>query len=280
MKAAFVLLGLLLATAAQAQEASPFLIDRAPEARPSLLILGSVHLHNPGRDQLNFQVDDVLLPARQAEIEELVAQLAAFEPTHVVVEELKSNQAKLDERYNAYRAGKYSLARSEDEQIGMRLAAKLGHDRVYAADWNGAPPGDFANYNYSAYAKANGQEEKFKLLLNPKRIPYPPLASTDLVRFFVEINRPEAIARSHRIYFDVARFGDDQTQPGANWVGSWYARNLKIFNNIVDLTDNPGDRVLAIYGTGHVHHLRQFANESGAFRLHEVNEFVKAPAQR
>lgn len=278
MKAVFALCGMLmLAPVAQAQETSPFLIDRAPEARPSLLILGSVHLHNPGRDTLNVQVDDVLLPERQAQIEALVEQLAAFKPTHVAIEELKSNQAKLDDLYNAYRAGKRPLGRSEDEQIGMRLAAKLGHERVYAVDWNGMPPGDVANYNYAAYAKANGQEETFKLLLNPKRIPYPPLASTDLVSYFVAINRPEVIAQSHRIYFDVARFGDSETQPGANWVGSWYARNLKIFNNIVDLTDKPGDRILAIYGTGHVHHLRAFATESGGFRLRDVSEFVTPP---
>lgn len=275
MKTVLILCGVLLCSAAVAQEAPKLLIDRATDARPALLVLGTVHLHNPGRDAMNIQVDDVLAPDRQAQIVTLVDQLAAYTPTHIAVEHAAADQGKLDELYTSYRAGTRALARDEEEQIGMRLAAKLGLPRLYAVDWNGMPPAAMVHYDFSAYAKAKGQDERLKLLLNPKRIPYPPLASTDLVTFFHEINRPEIIAQSHRIYFDVARFSDAEAQPGANWVGNWYARNLKIFNNLIDLTDKPDDRILVIYGAGHTHYLRQFAQESGAFRLHEVSEFVK-----
>lgn len=250
------------------------LVDRPADARPSLLVLGSVHLNNPGRDAINIEVDDVLAPARQAQIEALVTQLAAYKPTHIAIERLATEQARIDDLHRDYRENKRTLGRSEDEQIGMRLAAKLGLERVHAVDWNGLPPGDASSYAWSAYAKTNGQEARLSLLLDPKRILYPPLAKTDLVTFFAEINRPEVIAASHRIYFDVARFGDAQAQPGANWVGTWYARNLKIFNNLVDIAETADARVLVIYGAGHAHHLRQFARESGAFLLHDVSAFV------
>ena len=49
----------------------------------------------------------------------------------------------------------------------------------------------------------------------------------------------------------LATIGDDEQQPGANWVGYWYGRNLRIFNNVVRLTDRPEDRILVIYGQGH-----------------------------
>lgn len=41
------------------------------------------------------------------------------------------------------------------------------------------------------------------------------------------------------------------------------------------LTDRPQDRILAIYGAGHAYLLRQFATESGAFRLVDVDEVLK-----
>ncbi|MCA0200413.1 MAG: DUF5694 domain-containing protein [Proteobacteria bacterium] len=279
MKTVIMLFGILLCSAAVAQEDQKLLIDRAAGAQPALLVLGTVHLHNPGRDAINIQVDDVLAPDRQAQIVMLVDQLAAYKPTHIAVEHPATDQEKLDELYASYRAGTRALAHDEEEQIGMRLAAKLGLARLYAVDWNGMPPAEIVHYDFSAYAKSKGQEDRLKLLLNPKRIPYPPLASADLVTFFHEINRPEIIAQSHRIYFDVARFGDAEAQPGANWVGNWYARNLKIFSNLVDITDKADDRILVIYGAGHSHYLRQFAQESGAFRLHEVREFVKPVAK-
>jgi hypothetical protein len=281
MKAALIILAVSLFWTANAfaQDAPKLLVDRAPEARPEILILGSAHLHNPGRDAVNVTVDDVLAPARQAQLIALVDQLALYKPTHVAVEHVAVEQDKLDIMYQGYLDGTRALDRPEDEQIGMRLAAKLGLKRVYAVDWNGMPPGDFANYRYAEFAKANGMEDRLKALLNPKRIPFPPIASTDLVTWYLAANRPEAIAASHRIYFDIAMFGDRDRQPGADWVGGWYARNLKIFANLVNITDNPSDRIFVVYGAAHAHYLRQFAQESGAFRLRDVSEFVKPAAK-
>jgi hypothetical protein len=62
---------------------------------------------------------------------------------------------------------------------------------------------------------------------------------------------------------------------GAAWVGTWHARNLRIFTNLVRLTSNPQDRVLVIYGFGHAYPLRQFASESNAFRLVDVDQVLK-----
>jgi hypothetical protein len=264
----------LIWTSVSAQEAPQLLINRAPEARPSLLVLGSVHLHNPGRDAIKREVDDVLAPARQAQLEELVNQLAAYKPTHIAIEHIATEQAKVDELYRSYREGKRALDRDEEEQIGMRLAAKLGHERVYAVDWNGMPPGDFSNYDFSAYVKKIGQEARLKALLANGN-PVPDIQKMELIPFYLTINEPEMLARMHRVYYDIAMLGDANLQAGANWVGTWYARNLKIFANLVNLTDKPEHRVLAIYGASHGHPLRQFAAESGAFRLREVSEFVK-----
>jgi precorrin-6x reductase len=68
-------------------------------------------------------------------------------------------------------------------------------------------------------------------------------------------------------------------EPGANWVGNWYARNLKIFANLVRLADNPGDRVLVVYGQSHVFPLRQYAEQSGAFKVVSRLQVLQPPAR-
>jgi hypothetical protein len=237
------------------------------EARPQLLVVGFAHLDNPGLDLANVTVDDVLAPRRQAEIAGIVDRLAAFRPTRVAVEMKSARQPELDERYRAFRAGSYALGRSETDQIGLRLAARLGHDRVYAVDWNEMPPGTEADYDFVTYAPAHGKQSQLDALMAGAQAQAAALApgSTPLLDWLRGLNEPAALAASHRRYFEIARIGDASVNPGAAWVGSWYGRNLRIFANLVALAERPDDRVLVVYGQGHAFLLREFAAQSGAF---------------
>lgn len=240
--------------------------DRVPGRRPALLLIGTGHFSNPTTDVVNVPVDDVLAPRRQAELEALVERLARFRPTHVAVEWPAHRQSALDERYRAYRSGAYALTRSETDQIGLRLAARLGLDRVHAVDWNDYPPGDFALYDWDAWANAHGREATIAAMRDPNRPEYDTaLGEQPLIEWLRVLNDPDHRARSHRAYYDYAMLGDEQVQPGANWLGHWHARNLRIFARLVRLADSPDDRVLAIYGSGHAHLLDRYARESGAF---------------
>ncbi len=132
----------IMSFAAPAQNDTKLLRERTADQRPTLLVLGSGHFDNSGRHVIDIKVDDVLAETRQVEINAVVEQLASFQPTHIAVEWPLKDQAALDARYRDYRQGLYQLGRAEEEQIGLRLAAKLNHARVYAVDWNEAPTGD------------------------------------------------------------------------------------------------------------------------------------------
>ena len=56
--------------------------------------------------------------------------------------------------------------------------------------------------------------------------------------------------------------------------GWWYNRNLRIFANIVRVTE-PGDRLLLVIGAGHVPILKQAADSSPEYRLVEVRSVLK-----
>lgn len=261
---------------AVAQDDSRLLRDRAADQRPALLVLGTAHFDNPGLDVVNTKVDDVLAPARQTEIHEVVEQLASYRPTHIAVEWPIKKQAALDARYRDYREGKYQLGRGEEEQIGLKLAARLHLARVYAVDWNEDSPGNDEDYDWVAYGQAHGQKAQVAALLDPKGVTgIVPLGTQTIGKWLLQLNRSETLAASHRNYFDWAAIGDAEHQPGANWVGQWYARNLRIFTNLVRAAARPEDRMLVVYGQGHAYLLRQFATESGAFRVVDVDDVLK-----
>lgn len=265
---------------AVAQDSARLLRDRAADQRPTLLVLGTAHLDNPGHDVVNTKVDDVLAPTRQAEIKQVVEQLAGYRPTHIAVEWPIKKQAALDARYRNYREGKYQLGRGEEEQIGLRLAAQLHLTRVYAVDWLEEPPGKDEDYDWVAYGQAHGQQAQVSALLDPKGvIGIVPLGTQTIGKWLLQLNQPEMLAASHRNYFDWAAIGDADQQPGANWVGQWYARNLRIFTNLVRATSGPQDRMLVVYGSGHAYLLRQFAVESGAFRVVDVSSVLPGTVQ-
>lgn len=274
MRILFAAVLAMVATTAAAQDGPDLLLHRAPEERPKLLILGSAHFANPGRDLINASMPDITTPDRQAEIEDAVRQLAALSPTHVAIEWPADAQTALDESYNAYRAGDRALETREAEQIGFRLAAAAGLERVHAIDWNGNPSGPLEAYDWPAYAGANGQQALFAAIADPANRATLPLQGRTIASWLREVNRPEALAAAHRLYFDIAMIGGEDEQPGANWVGHWYGRNLRIFRNLVRLADSPDDVVVAVYGHGHAHLLRQFARESGAFELVDVEEVL------
>jgi len=53
-------------------------VSRWPEPRPpevEVLLLGTYHMDNPGRDAVNVEADDVLSADRQSELEQLCDRL-------------------------------------------------------------------------------------------------------------------------------------------------------------------------------------------------------------
>jgi hypothetical protein len=254
--------------------------DRKPAERPSLMVLGVSHFDNPARDVVNVKVDDVLSSKRQKEMADLARAIERFRPTRVVVEWPADKQAKLDARYADYRAGRYQLTRDERDQLGLRIAADLKLDRVIAADWNEEPPGQDADYDFTVYPDTPEAKARFARLSDPAQASEDSrrLRESTLRSYLAWMNRPEHLAWMHSRYFDFALIGDAKKNPGANWVMGWYGRNLKIFDNLVWLTDDPHERILVIYGAGHAHLLRQFARESGAFKVVDPVTYL-APAR-
>lgn len=240
----------------------------------SLLIVGVPHFSNPGRDIVNVRISDVTTAERQREVERIVDRLAAYNPTRVAVEWPAGRQAELDRRYAEYVAGNYALSRNEIDQLGLRLAARLRLKRIDAVDWNDMPPGNEADYDFVSWAEAAGRGGDWKAQTARSQAEADAdaglMTCTPISSWIRRLNTPAARLKMQRPYYDIAVMGDAKNQPGAAWVGAWYARNLRILNNIRAIAGTPGERIVVIYGAGHGYLLDQQARESASFTVEDT----------
>ena len=63
-------------TDSQEPEQPPEDWPRCDSEQVEVMILGTIHLDNPGLDEVNPEVGDVLTPDRQAELQDLTDRLA------------------------------------------------------------------------------------------------------------------------------------------------------------------------------------------------------------
>ena len=91
----------------------------AESARTQVLLVGTYHFSNPGRDLNNVKAVDILAAGRQQEVGKVVAALARFAPTQVAVE---WPAQVVNERYAQFRAGQLPQSSNEVVQLGFRLA--------------------------------------------------------------------------------------------------------------------------------------------------------------
>jgi hypothetical protein len=242
-------------------------------ARAEILVLGVYHMSNPGRDIFNTKADDVLAPKRQSEIAHLVEILKKFRPTKIAVEE-EVGDDRSPKAYAEYLAGKHELTRNETEQIGFRLAKALGHKTVYPTDVSA----EFPFQRVQSYAKASGRSKELEALMAETgkmvKAQTQYLASHTVLETLLYMNADGKVAEDVGFYFRQAHFGEAGDWAGADLVADWFRRNMRIYSNIVQLIDSPAERVLMIYGAGHLGWLRQDFSNDPTVHLRKLAEFA------
>lgn len=247
--------------------------QEAARSKPEILIVGTYHMANPGRDVFNTAADDVLAPERQEEIAELLAVLKGFRPTKVAIEStVYSNTRK--KQYADYLAGKYTLTRNEIDQVGFRLAKELGMKTVYPVDYDG----DFPWQRLVNFAKATGRSREFDGLVAEMGATVKEqeafLRTHTILETLLYMNQNNRVALDVGFYYRLAHFGEPADYAGADLLTSWYQRNMRIYNNIANLIESPAERILVIYGAGHLGWLRQAAENDPTVRLRRLAEFA------
>lgn len=243
----------------------------APDAAPvEVMVLGTWHFANPGLDLNNIKSDDVLAPARQAELAAVAEALAAFRPTKIMIERIAPAPDLADPIYPSFDAAMLAAKRDERIQIGYRLAHRLGLEKVYAIDEQPADgePDYFPFGPVADFAKAHKLTSRLDGLMGAAAAEtrrFEALQAThSMAELLAVTNDPGSFYGKIGGYYDLLGVGDTADQPGADLNAMWYLRNAKIFAKLMTVAA-PGDRVLVVYGSGHNYWLRHFAHETPGF---------------
>jgi hypothetical protein len=256
---AALVLAALLAAPSLAAPASPFegsgLIP--PRPHPVVLVVGTYHMDDAGLDLVKTKVPSSLSEKRQREIEDLVTKLAAFRPTRIAVE-APVGSTVIQQRYERYLNGEYTLGAGEIDQVALRLARRLGlrtlepvdvkrdldFDAV-VADMQAAGQGDLL----ARFGRLQGFIAQYMDSLQRTH------TVTGILR---ALNDPVFERDGHRAYLMMAQAGSDSSEAGVRLVSDWYERNLRIARAIVRAAGAGEERVLVLYGSGHAPLLRHF----------------------
>ena len=241
-----------------------------------VMILGTYHMSNPGRDIHNLKADDVLVEKRQNELAAVAAGLAKFKPTKVAVEQPVDNgaPAKLA-KYHDYLDGKLADSRNEVVQVGYRLAKAAKLPDVYGIDVDG----DFPFEAVQKFA-ADGRPQLAKRLEQ---------LGADVDRMLKELdatlkagtvssglrfmNDPKRIVEGNAFYSSLLEYGAGNDQPGAALLTAWQSRNNQICARLVQLAA-PDDRIVVLYGSGHAFLLRRCVQDMPGYKLVEANDYL------
>lgn len=227
---------------------------------------------NPGADLSNVHADDVLAAARQVEIEDVVETLARFGPTKVAVEH--PHDHPLTDRYASYREGTLTPDPSETVQLGFRLAERTGLTDVHPIDVVSSfhEPGFDELISEASHAalwaslqwEGSVQAAQVSAILRESTI-------GDVLRY---LNRADERSRSIRPYLDQLV----QIAAAPNWAGpdmaaNWFQRNFRIAATLHHLVES-GDRIVVIFGAGHIPVLEQVLRASERFAVVDPIDYL------
>jgi hypothetical protein len=246
-------------------------IVAAAEPRPvKVMVVGTFHMANPGKDIHNSKVDDVLTPRRQAEIAAVTEHLLRFKPIKVMAE---WSAATVAERYKSYLDGALPPSRNEVVQLGFRLAKAGLAEGMYGIDVDG----EFPFEQVQSFAKEHGQEDLLHSLLEAgerdAKAESETFAKQSIGASLRYLNERPRIAADHSFYRQMLRVGVGDVQPGVELVTAWYKRNFRICANLIQLS-KPGDRIVVFYGAGHAFLLRECVQQTPGFELVDANDYL------
>lgn len=246
---------------------------------PKVLLVGSWHFNYPGLDEHKIDENkkiNIYSGKRQNELQELIEYLALFKPTKVIVESGR-NTSYLINNYKAYKAGEEELYASERSQIGMRLVDRFKLDTIYGVDdgplliqihqeKDTLLPETYIDKILTRHY-FGGNDEISNRYSNFYTYRDATFLKHTLLENFSYLNSIKVIERGFGDYISGGQFESENNEGPDALSMFWVNRNLRIFRNIQKIGINENDRILILFGSGHIPLFRFFFKSSPLYEL-------------
>lgn len=276
MKQIFVLFFLIFSLSTFAQE------------KNKIVTIGSFHFHLvKSQFGVEFDIND---KEKQAELDKIAQQIVEYNPTKIFVEWDYSKQMELDELYNLYLKDKsFKLIKNkygenetmyfetELQQLGFKIADKLGHKKLFAFDYLIQEPNDTImnsiQKNNQMELMNNIQQEfgeygqkiisKFQTTKSIK----------ELLLFFNSMELENQLNSGYISLFN--KIGTTEDFAGAYFVSERYKRNLYMYSLIQKQVEKTDERILVIVGAQHSAGFKEFIENDRNFEQIELTKILK-----
>lgn len=246
----------------------------ADEPQAEVMLFGVFHFSNPGNDVIKSKQINVMTPDNQAYLERLTTRIAEFQPTVVLLEFDRENEAGMQERYAQYLDGEYELDSNEIYQLGFRIAREAGVETIHSFDerevhWDAEPLFEYMPENDpETHKKVN---DLIAQISSDREIAHSTKTLADLL---LESNDPEQDSLNKYLYLMTNHVGAGDNFVGADASASWWRRNFRMYANIQKYAQ-PGERVLAIGGQGHTAILKDLLALDAERRAVDARPFIE-----
>lgn len=251
------------------------------DSLPKVLLVGTFHFEYYNLDAYKVDKDkqiDVLTNQKQKELKELLDYISIFKPTKICIEAFSEWNAI--KKYKEYKAGQKQVVRDERYQIAFKLMDRFKLDTVYsinaesiANDFQSTKDSTlFMPYLQNLY---NGYSDKdnvdyvrwrnYKTTLTTK---------ISLLKYFKYLNSQSNLRRDFGAYL-VGDYKLEKTKGADILAIDWYNRNLRIFRNLQNINAKPNDRILVLFGSGHIAILDQLLASSPEYEYIKFNDLKK-----
>ncbi|WP_395064581.1 DUF5694 domain-containing protein [Flavobacterium sp.] len=248
------------------------------ETLPQLFLVGTFHFEYYNNDANKVDKEkqvDILSKKKQKELKELLDYIAKFKPTKICIEAPENWNTM--EKYTSYKSGKTKLGKDEIQQIVFRLMDKFKLDTVYNVDAKTiyedlTESKDSTTFN--PYFEKIFKDYTFKSNLDYKKwIEYETEMNlkTPLLDYFKYFNSQKRFLRDYGFYL-TGDFKNGKYDGADALAIYWYDRNLRIFRNIQRVTTSPNDRILVLFGAGHISILDQLFKCSTEYNYIKFND--------
>lgn len=250
--------------------------DFFPKQKTKVLVVGTFHFDYPGLDSHKTTPEnqiDVLKEPKKSEVSELIAYIKKFKPTKIAIEANPNWNAT--QKLREYSEGNYRDERDERYQLAMRTATELGLDTLYQVNAHSLS-GDLYEKDSIYLKKITGgvnweyEEPLWEGFENWMAYDDKLIPKMNLTDYFKYMNSKESHQYGYGIYL-LGNFKTENNQGADHLSIWWYNRNLRIFRNIIGITESPEDRIMVIMGNGHAAILRNLIESSPEYDFVEFD---------
>ncbi len=250
-----------------------------------VMTLGVFHFEFPNRDVIKTSDKDkidVLDAKYQGEITKIVLALKEFHPTQIFVEVRTEKQNHIDSLFQAYIKGNHTVSRNEVEQLGFRLAKELNISKLNCIDTWGKM---YESLDY-LFSDTSSRAKKFeRYYFNNRDTVYLKREGEsnsdnmkNIITDLIKINDPKNIKESLGPYL-IGHFKYEEKEGDYTGVdfeaGRWFDRNLRIYRNVQRFITKDTDKILVIFGAGHMNILNYLFECSPEFELVSPEPYLR-----